>query len=215
MEAFRGYFENIDDAMHRLLLEIGAIDLSNTIIVGIFREEALLAKKIAQHSGLPLEFLLITAIKAPENNECCIAFVSEMMDVVMDEGLIEAFGITNDCVFEMANRVYEDVLYPWGRKIRGESKMQSFEGKDILIVDESVEIGFGAELAIRACVKSGCKSIALATPVLSCDLYSFLLKQCDQIHCILSPEYFVSTPYYYKDSLSIDGEFLSPNKARF
>ncbi|MCE3047369.1 phosphoribosyltransferase [Helicobacter kayseriensis] len=209
MEDLRGYFKNVDDALEQLVAKINLIDLSNTLVMGIFREEAVLAKKVAQYFGIPVEYLLVAALRAPENKECSIAFVSEMMDVVVDDGLISSFGISNDEVFDLAKKNYQSVIRSWQKKIRGEEEMKDMSNKHVLIVDEGIEIGFGVELAIRACIKSGCRSISVASPVLSEGIYSFLLERCDQIYYVLNPQYFVSTHYYYRDLLSADVDLLS------
>ena len=75
----------------------------------------------------------------------------------------------------------------------------SFENKNILIIDESVETGFSIEVAIKTCVNHGCKSASVATPVLSRDVESYLLKICDCVYKVISPDFFVSTNYYYKE----------------
>lgn len=209
MEDLRGYFKNVDDALEQLVAKINLIDLSNTLVMGIFREEAVLAKKVAQYFGIPMEYLLVAALRAPENKECSIAFVSEMMDVVVDDGLISSFGISNDEVFDLAKKNYQSIIRSWQKKIRGEDEMKDMSNKHVLIVDEGIEIGFGVELAIRACIKSGCRSISVASPVLSEGIYSFLLERCDQIYYVLNPQYFVSTHYYYRDLLSADVDLLS------
>lgn len=209
MEDLRGYFKNVDDALEQLVPKINLIDLSNTLVLGIFREEAVLAKKVAQYFGLPMEYLLVSALRAPENKECSIAFVSEAMDVVINEGLIFSFGISNDEVFDLAKKNYESVICSWQKKIRGEEAMKDLHNKHILIVDEGIENGFGVELAIKACVKNGCRSISVASPVLSEGIYSFLLEKCDQIYYVLNPEYFVSTHYYYRDLLNADVDLLA------
>lgn len=205
MDNLKGYFKNRDDALEQLIKEIEGIDLNNTLVLSISQDGFPLAKGISRHFGLPLEHLLLSVIRAPQNPDCVIALVSEKMDVVVDERLIDAFEISIDLVFDRAKKQYEQSLTQQAKKIRGENPMQSFEMKDILIVDEGVETGFSIENAIRGCINGGCKSASIATPVISRDVEKYLLERCDSLYRVLSPDYFVSTNYYYKDLPLVEG----------
>lgn len=198
MEDFKDYFRDIDDALEQLVSKITQIDLSNTLILGLFREGSILSKRVAQHYGLPLEYFFVSSLNAPENEDCPIAFVSEKMDVVIDECLSYSFEISNDEIYEQAYKHFKNILLPKSKRLRGENIMTDFKDKDVLIVDEGVETGFRVELAVRACVKEKCKSVSLATPVLSKDMWGFFSNQCDRIYYVLKPEYFVSRAYYYQ-----------------
>lgn len=209
MDKLKDHFENREDALRQLILEIEESKLDNTLVLGISKDGAVLAKGVAQHFNLPLEFLFLSPIKAPENPDCVIALVSEKMDVLIDQQLINSFDISADEIYLQAKKQYEQIILPQTKKFRGERTMQSFEKKNILIVDEGIETGFSIEIAIRACVNGGCKSASIATPVLSTDLESYLLKQCDCIYRVLNPKYFVSTNYYYKNLPILDDEMFS------
>lgn len=213
MEDLKGYFRDSDDALEQLVAKIPSLDLGNTLILWPFQEGGLLAKKMAQHFGIPMEYLFVSSLTAPENRDCAIAFVGEKMDVVIDKKLTNSFGISCDEIYVWARKLFEEVILPKSQRIRGENPMQSLDNKDILIVSESIETGFGIELAIRVCVQGGCKSVSVASPVLPRDIKELLLNQCDHIYYVLNPDFFVSTPYYYKDSFGVEGEmFLSPHR---
>ncbi|WP_027326718.1 hypothetical protein [Helicobacter pametensis] len=208
MENWKGYFKDIDDALKQLVDRIELTDLGNTVILGLFGEKTLLAKRVAQYYGLPLEYLLTAPIRAPENRDCIIALVSEKMDVVLDAQLAESFDISYDQIYAQATRVAERVILPRVKRLRGENAMMDFKDRDVLIVNEGVELGFEVELAIKMCLKDKCRSLSLATPVVPSDILELLLAQCDCVYSVLSPQYFVSMPYYYKDLLSVESEAL-------
>lgn len=216
MENLKGYFKNREDALSQLIQVIGNIDLSNTLVLSISQDGFPLAKGISEHFGLPLEHLLISVIRAPQNPDCIVALVSEKMDVVVDENLINSFEIPISLIFERAKKQYEQNLLQQARRIRGGNPMQSFEMKDILIVDEGVETGFSIENAVRGCINAGCRSASIATPVISRDVEEYLLGRCDTLYRVLSPDYFVSTNYYYKDlPLVEEGMFLDSGRYFF
>lgn len=199
MDKLKDFFENRDDALSQLIGVMEGVNLANTLVLSISEEGAILAEGIAKHFNLPLEHLFLSPISAPENPDCVIALVSETMEMVIDENLIEAFDISVEDVYNQAKRQYEQKLLPQTKQIRQDQPLISFVGKNILIVDEGVETGFSAEVAIKTCVANGCKSASIATPVLSSDVERYLLKLCDCVYSVLYPAYFVSTNYYYKE----------------
>lgn len=208
MDNLKGYFKNREDALEQLIKKIQSIDLSNTLILSISQDGFPLAKGVAEYFNLPLEHLLLSVIRAPQNPDCIIASVSEKMDVVVDETLIDSFEISIDLVFDRAKKQYEQILVHQAKKMRGENPMQSFQMKNILIVDEGVETGFSIENALRGCINGGCKSASIATPVISADVEEYLSDRCDFLYCVLNPDYFVSTNYYYKDLSSVEDRML-------
>lgn len=209
MDKLKDYFEDREDALRKLIAKIDSLDLNNTLVLGISKEGSILAHGVACHFKLPLEFLFLSALKAPENPDCVIAFVSEKKDVIVDDRLIDSFEIPIDDVYAQAQKQYEQIILPQSQKLRCGEKIQCFKNKNILIVDEGIETGFSAEIAIKACIDGGCKSVSLASPVLSMDVEEFLLKQCDWIYYVLNPKYFVSTNYYYRELSVLDDEKFS------
>lgn len=199
MNKKKNCFINQEDAAKHLIEELENVNFYNTTILSISTDAQSLAQSVASHFNLPLEHLVLDPIPAPENPECIIAVVSELMDVVIDENLSQSFEISTDYVYEKAQEHYEKNIIPLARRIRKGERISSFANKNILIVDESVETGFSIEVAIKTCVNNGCKSASVATPVLSKDVESYLLKICDCVYKVISPAYFVSTNYYYKD----------------
>lgn len=199
MDKKKNCFINQMDATEQLIKELSNVNFYNTLILSISTDAQSLAQNIADHFDLPLEHLFLDSISAPENPECVIAVVSELMDVVIDENLLQSFGISTDYVYKKAQEHYEKNIIPIARSVRQGEKITSFANKNILIVDESVETGYSIEVAIKTCVNHGCKSASIATPVLSKDIESYLLKICDCVYKVISPDYFVSTNYFYKD----------------
>lgn len=199
MDKKKNCFLNQQDAAQRLIKELENVNFYNTMILSISTDAQSLAQSVATYFDLPLEHLFLDPISAPENPECIIAVVSELMDVVIDENLLQSFGIDIDYVYQKAQENYEKNIIPLARRIRKGEKISSFENKNILIIDESVETGFSIEVAIKTCVNHGCKSASVATPVLSRDVESYLLKICDCVYKVISPDFFVSTNYYYKE----------------
>ena len=208
MDKQKDCFADREDALRQLIERLDGINFSNTMVLSISTDAMSLAQGVANHFELPLEHLFIQPIYAPENPDCTIGIVSELMDVVFDDELLRAFDISVDYVYAKAQECYTKKILPLARKMRLGDSITPFAGKNILIVDEGVETGFSIEVAIKTCINHGCKSASIATPVLSRDIESYLLRFCDCIYSVIRPEFFVSTNYYYKELQTQRTDFL-------
>lgn len=208
MDKQKDYFSDREDALKQLIEKLEDVNFYNTMVLSISTDAMSLAQGVASHFDLPLEHLFIQPIYAKENPDCTIAIVSELGDVVFDDELLRAFDISVDYVYEQAQKSYENKIIPLARKMRAGEPIASFVGKNILIVDEGVETGFSIEVAVKTCINQGCKSASIATPVLSSDVESYLLRYCDCIYSVIRPEFFVSTNYYYKELQTQRTDFL-------
>lgn len=208
MDKQKDFFLDRDDALKHLIEKLEDVNFYNTMVLSISTDAMSLAQGVANHFNLPLEHLFIQSIYAPENPDCTIAIVSELMDVVFDDELLRSFDISVDYVYAKAQESYEKKILPLTRKMRLGEPITPFAGKNILIVDEGVETGFSIEVAIKTCINHGCKSASIATPVLSSDVENYLLRFCDCIYSVIRPEYFVSTNYYYKELQTQRTDFL-------
>ena len=89
-------FESTEDALKPLLdvINIKNLPLSNAILINIGREGVTLAHELATKLKIPMEFLFTQIIPSPLNSECPIAVVSEDMEMVINESLVNAFDIS-------------------------------------------------------------------------------------------------------------------------
>ncbi|PAF48576.1 phosphoribosyltransferase [Helicobacter sp. 12S02634-8] len=201
-------FESRDDALLRLMDEMlmWHLDIKNSIILATSLAGVEFGEKMSQKLGIPLDFLFTVPILAPLNPECEIAIVSENMDIIMNEALIDSFEITLDYVYGEAKRAYEEVILADIYKFRKGSMISSLNQRDVLIVDQGVETGLTMNVAIQTCIAKGAKNVYVLTPVIAKNVANSLAENCDGIISVFKPEHFVSTAHYYKTLPPIDDE---------
>lgn len=193
-------FDNRDDALGRLMDEILVrhLDTKNSIILATSLAGVGFGEKMSKRMNVPLDFLFTMPIYAPLNSECEIAIVSENMDIIMNEALIDSFDITLDYVYGEAKRTYEEDILADIYKFRKGSMISSLNDKDVFIVDQGVETGLTMNVAVQTCIAKGAKSVYIATPVIAQNVALSLSEICDEVISVFKPEHFVSTAHYYK-----------------
>lgn len=194
-------FTNRAHALEQLLevFALKNLDVSQTVILATSFEGVFFADALSSKLKVPLDYLFAGVINAPLNNECRIAIVSEELDIVMNENLINAFDISLDYVYGESKRQYEDSIIPMRYKFRKGELLSSLNGRDVLIVDQGIDTGLTAMCAIKTCISRHAKSIKIATPILPLVVKNTLSEICDEVLCVQALENFVSIGHYYKD----------------
>lgn len=203
-------FENRDDALLKLMEEmlIRQLDVKNCLILAASLAGVEFGEKMSKKLGVALDFIFTVPILAPLNNECEIAIVSENMDIIMNEALIDSFEITLDYIYGEAKRAYEEVILADIYKFRKGSTISSFTSKDVFIVDQGVETGLTMRAVVQTCIAKGAKSVYVVTPVIAQNVAMSLCEICDGVISVIKPEYFVSTAHYYKSLPPVDEEMV-------
>lgn len=201
-------FEEKEDSLRAILdmIYLKNIPLQNAILVAIGRDGIECAQTLATKLKVPMEFLFTQIISAPHNPECAIAVVSEDMEIVINERLIDAFDISLDYVYGEAQRQYEEVILPSRYQLRKGKELTSLKGKDVFLFDLGVETGFRIGVAIKTCMNMEVKSITAIAPIMPKDIYQTLCEICDEVCCPYPIEYYVSMAHYFPHLAPISDE---------
>ena len=203
-------FANRQEAMQKLadVLMVRNLDFSQSVLLATSLDGAYFADELAKILKIPLEYLFTQTLCAPLNPECQIAIVSEELDIVMHENLIDTFGISLDYIYGEAKRQYEESIIPTRYQYRKGELLSSLRGQDVLIVDQGIDTGLTVMCAIKTCVNLNAKSIRVATPILPTSVYESLNEVCDEVLCVQSVEHFVNVEHYYKELQPLESKVI-------
>ncbi|WP_121020537.1 phosphoribosyltransferase [Helicobacter vulpis] len=199
-------FEDHQDALHKLMNEVLVrhLDTNNAIMLATSLKGLQFAHALALTLHTDLDFLFSGSICAPLNRECEIALVSESMGIIMHENLIQSFEISLDYVYGEAKRIYEEEILSKIYKFRKGNMLKSLARKNVFIVDQGIETGVTAGLAIQTCMEKRAKSIMVLTPIVPKSVEESLNRICDGVVSVYHPEHFVNIAHYYKRPLELD-----------
>lgn len=202
------HFTNEEDALNKLINEIHTrhIDLKDSVMLALSFNALYLVNALAQKFGATYDILFSEPILAPLNPKCEIALVSESMDIVMNENLINSFDITLDYVYGEAKRVYEEDILSHIYQYRKGNAIKSLRDKNIFIIDRGIETGFRAGLAVQTCLKKECQDIYILTPIVAQNVAQGLEGLCDGVISVYRPECFVSIEHHYKELKQLGNE---------
>ncbi len=202
MNPDRIYFKNREVAAYRLLdvLPIDSMRLEDWTVISSSYGGFEIAKIVAKALNSKYDMMFSEKIYAPNNEECEIAVVTEHEEVLIHEELIKAFDISLDYVYAKSKQVYDESIVKTVNKFRHGEKIQKFENKNVLIVDEGINTGLTVMACIKTAINLKAKSISVATPILPTASIPTIESIADDLYYIKKLDHFVAINFYY-DSL--------------
>ena len=202
MNPDRIYFKNREVAAYRLLdvLPIDSMKLEDWTVISSSYGGFEIAKIIAKALNSKYDMMFSGKIYAPNNEDCEIAVVTEHEEVLIHEELIKAFDISLDYVYSKSKQVYDESIVKIVNKFRHGEKIQKFENKNVLIVDEGINTGLTMMACIKTAINLKAKSISVATPILPTASIPTIESIADDLYFVKKLDHFVAINFYY-DSL--------------
>ena len=196
------YFKNREVAAYRLLdiLPIDSMKLEDWTVISSSYGGYVIAKIIAKALNSKYDMMFSEKIYAPNNEDCEIAVVTEHEEVLIHEELIKAFDISLDYVYSKSKQVYDESIINTVNRFRHGEKIQKFENKNVLIVDEGINTGLTVMACIKTAINLKAKSISVATPILPTASIPTIESIADDLYFIKKLDHFVEIDFYY-DSL--------------
>ncbi|WP_069636837.1 phosphoribosyltransferase family protein [Campylobacter pinnipediorum] len=203
-------FKNKLDAALKLFEVLPKKELadSKTLVLCVSIESVVLVNELCNLLNLNYEMLFCESIPTPNNPECDIAMVSETKDVIINDQLIDSFGISYDFVYGQAHRKYEEKILKNIYKFRKGNLLSKIEGRNVLFVDEGSETGMTAMICVKTLINSKAKTISYATPVIASDVAAALYDLVDNIYTVNKIVNFIDVDSYYEEKIEINDDLI-------
>ncbi len=203
-------FENRADATIKLLdiLPKERLIKEKWLLISLTTQSIPIVNMVADKLNLDYDLLFCEPINAPNNKECKIGMVSETEEIVLNDALVDSFGINLDFIYSEAHRKYEEKILPKVYKFRKGDLIGSLKDKRVLLMDEGCETGMTVMTAIKTVISEKAKSVAYAAPVLSNDVANALEVVTDEIFCVHKITNFVDVGFYYKSIEELNAQSI-------
>ena len=194
-------FEDREDASEKLIAEVSEnkLFIENVMVLSVSKGGTYFAHALAKKLNAPLDILLTEPIYSYVNPELTIAMVGETEEIVIHKALTDAFDIPKDYIYNEAYNKYNNEISNHIKKYRQGERLESLEGKYVILTDECVETGLTMMAAVKTAISLGAKNIFIAVPVLDNVVYKNLVTICDNIFCPYKVDDYISIEYYYEE----------------
>jgi putative phosphoribosyl transferase len=196
-----GYlFKNREDAALQLIEQLPFLRLKNESwnLVAVSSGGLVLASHVKGQLENHIDFLFTEGIRAPHNKECDIARVSESEDLVIDDSLVDSFGIKYDYVYGEARRKHEEKLLGYVYKYRKGKHFENMKDEIVVLIDEGSETGMKLMCAVKTILNMHPKAVYIAVPVIPKEVTEALSPLVDDIFFVSEIKDYKQTSCYYR-----------------
>jgi len=191
----------------RLARELLRFKERDPVVLALPRGGVPVGFEVAKALGAPLDLILVRKIGAPLQPELAVAAVvdGERMELVINEDVLEALGLSEDDVREQAKREVEEIERRRGLYLGGRERVP-VRGRTVLVVDDGIATGATMRAALRAVRRREPSHLVLAVPVAPAETVALLRREVDEVVCLAMPSPFGSIGRFYADFRQVGDE---------
>jgi len=203
-------FENRKAAAAALreMLPLAQMQRESWVLVAVSEGGVLLCREINAKMRLKIDWLIGEPITAPHNPECELGRVSESEEIVINDDLVNAFGVQYDYVYGEARRKHEERVLSKIYHFRKGRPLTSFGGKTIVLVDEGAVSGLKLMCAIKTVLARSPDALYACVPVMPKEVYASVEPLCDALFCPHVLEDYIETSCYYSELEAVSDETI-------
>ena len=196
---------NRKEAGQKLVSQLQDYTGKNVVILAIPRGGVVLGYEVAKALAAPLDIVVPRKIGAPGNPELAIGAIAEDGTVVLDEGLLQTFRISNEYLErEMSAETAE--IRRRTLTFRGGLPPLDLSGKVVILVDDGLATGATMKAAVASVRKRSASEIVIAVPVAPPDTVRELSKLVDRVVCLIVYEPFMAIGQFYDDFTQVEDD---------
>ena len=200
-------FKNRTCAGEILAKNLSSYELKNPIVIGLPRGGIAVAKPIKDKLNAKLDIMVSKKIGAPNNPELAIGAVTSRGDYVISPYSEYELGEKKwDYLQKQIVYLVNDCKEREKKYLGGTSACHSYDGQNIILVDDGTATGMTALAAIKSIKKQNPYFLILAIPVISSQAYDEIEKQVNRIETLKIPREFIAVGVHYEDFDAVSDE---------
>ncbi|MFJ9038558.1 phosphoribosyltransferase family protein [Streptomyces sp. NPDC102406] len=176
-------FDDRRAAGRRLARHLRFLRGRHVVVLGLSRGGVPVAYEVAQDLGAPLNVLVVRGLGVPFQPELGFGAISESGVRVLDEDVIRRTGLA-DATRTAVEQTERAELERQVRRYRATRAPVPMAGRTVVIVDDGLSTGAGAEAACAAARSQGAAGIVLAAPVAPASVVERLRPGVDHLYCL-------------------------------
>jgi len=179
-----------------------------TLVLGLVRGGAVIAKHLAETAGLEWDILLVRKIGAPRHSEYAVGAYAEFGELISNKYVLDELGLDQDWL-ELQQLKAAGECERLHRELRGSQPAPKLAGREIIICDDGMATGLTMFAAVEAVKRAGALSVTVAVPVLPPDALGNL-KRRGIVHTYLAcPAGFQAVGQFYRDFTPVTSRQVS------
>jgi putative phosphoribosyl transferase len=154
--------------------------------------------KLATALHAPLDVLLVRKLGVPGHEELAMGAIASNDVMVLNEGVINAYGISESQLEKVAERERKEIVRR-ALLYRGDSLQLDLRNKTVILVDDGFATGASMRAAATAVRQLQPSYILVAVPTAPPETCESLETTVDEVLCLITPIPFAAVGYWYED----------------
>jgi putative phosphoribosyl transferase len=157
--------------------------LSNPLVLAIPAGGVPVGKEVAMALGAPLSLAIVRKIRIPGSTESGFGAVTWDGQVLINERLRDALGLSDADVDKAVARTRENVSARIAR-FSGGREVPAMEGKTVILTDDGIASGFTMLAAIQSVRQRNPARVVVAVPTASASSAALVSRHADTLACL-------------------------------
>lgn len=191
-------FRDRRDAGQRLAGVLKGRRFHDPLVLAIPRGGVPIGTELARELGAELDVVLARKLRAPEQPEVALGAIAENgvaylnPDLGEDRSDLEAW-LTQERLYQSAEIARRKTL------IRSIKPPASLRGRSVIVTDDGIATGSTMLAALQVARAQMPRELIVAVPVASPDRLEQVRRYCDEVVCLLAPEWLHAIGPFYRD----------------
>ncbi|MGW5720920.1 phosphoribosyltransferase [Amycolatopsis sp. NPDC003865] len=191
-------FADREDGGRRLAGELLSRRWVSPLVLGLARGGVPVAAVVARRLGAELDVAVARKIGAPGRREFGVGAVTPDGPAIYDEAILRGLKLTAARMARAEHRERAEARRRLERYRDGRPPA-ALEGRDVVLVDDGLATGVTATAALRDARTGNPRTIVFAAPVGAPGAAAALLREADDVVCVIEPPDFRAVGQWYAD----------------
>lgn len=142
-----------------------------------------MAREIAAALYLPMDLMIVRKLQIPYNPEAGFGAMGPDWKIILNEGLLDQLGLTEDEVRAQAEKT-EEVIKMRDQVFRGGRPFPVLKDRIVILVDDGLASGYTMLAAVSFVKRNKPMKIIVAVPTASKRTVELVLPEVDELVCL-------------------------------
>ncbi len=198
-------FRNREDAARQLATELRDRAFVNPLVLAIPRGGVPIGAVLADELNAELDIVLSRKLRAPLQPELAIGAVSEGGEVYMNSHARDVLGVDR-AYLEQEKRHQLAEIERRAKLFRSVRPRAETSGRSIVLTDDGIATGATMIAALQLLRSHTPREVIVAVPVASPERLREVRQWCDEVICLIAPDFFYAIGQFYEDFRQIEDE---------
>lgn len=194
----RGFIDRRDAGLQLAERVAPLVEGADAVVLALPRGGVPVALEVAARIGAPLDVLLVRKLGVPWQPELAFGAVSTGGVMVLNEDVLGALRLDQGEIDRVVEAERAE-LERRGQLYRGGRPPVEVKGRTVVVVDDGIATGSTVRAALRALEARGAERTIVAAPVAAPDTVERLMRDADDVVCLMTPVDLFAIGYWYQD----------------